>query len=68
MSNYRKAKKSIEVEPAYANGRLTVGSIYANMGELDRAEVEFRKVLELDPSNKSAQFNLQRLKAAQDAR
>ncbi len=63
----KKAEKTLEVEPGYANGRLTAGSIYANMGELERAEEQFRKVLELDPSNKNAQVNLQRLRAARGA-
>jgi Flp pilus assembly protein TadD len=56
-------EKSVATEPNYANGHLTLGSIYATMGEFDSAEREFTKTLELDPGNRSATANLQRVRA-----
>jgi predicted AlkP superfamily phosphohydrolase/phosphomutase/Flp pilus assembly protein TadD len=53
---------AVRTEPNYANGRLTLGSVYATVGDLDRAEQEFMKVLELDPTNRTAQANLQKVR------
>jgi len=55
--------RSVAVEANYANGHLTVGAIHATMGQLDLAETEFLKVLEIDPSNDSAQKNLERVRS-----
>jgi Flp pilus assembly protein TadD len=60
-------ERSITIEPNYANGHLTLGAIHATMGKLDLAEAEFRKVLEIDPGNESAQNNLERLRSQRDA-
>lgn len=60
------ATQAVTVEPNYANGYLTLGSIYATTGEHDQAEVAFRKVLEIDPSNQRAKTNLDRLEAARN--
>ncbi|MCK5497488.1 MAG: tetratricopeptide repeat protein, partial [Hyphomicrobiaceae bacterium] len=57
------SERSVTVESNYANGRLTLGAIYATMGKLDLAEAEFLKVLEIDPSNDSAQKNLERVRS-----
>jgi Tfp pilus assembly protein PilF len=60
-------RKRCAVEPNYANGHLTLGSIYGSMNDLARAEKEFRKVLEIEPSNRRAQSNLEKLQAARSA-
>jgi Flp pilus assembly protein TadD len=54
---------AIRTEPNYSNGHLTLGSVYATMGDLGRAETEFKKVLELEPGNRRAQANLDKLQA-----
>jgi tetratricopeptide (TPR) repeat protein len=59
----RLGEQSVTVEPNYANGHLTLGSVYATIGELDRAEAEFLKVLEIEPSNKSAESNLRKVRS-----
>ncbi len=61
------SERSVTVEPNYANGRLTLGAIHATMGKLDLAEAEFLKVLEIDPTNVSAQKNLERVRLQRDA-
>jgi tetratricopeptide (TPR) repeat protein len=55
------AERCVKVEPGYVNGRVTLGSAYAMSGKLDAAEVEFAEALRLDPENRSAKTNLQRL-------
>ena len=54
---------AVRTEPNYANGHLTLGSIYATARDLDRAEREFTKALELDPANRNARANLQKVRA-----
>jgi len=53
----------VRTEPNYANGHLTLGSIYATAGDLDRAEKEFTKALELDPASRSAKANIEKVRA-----
>jgi predicted AlkP superfamily phosphohydrolase/phosphomutase/Flp pilus assembly protein TadD len=55
------AKRTVETEPGYVNGHVTLGSALAMTGDLDGAEKEFRKALELDPESRSARTNLERL-------
>ncbi len=54
---------AVRTEPTYANGHLTLGSIYATARDLDRAEREFARALELDPTNRTARANLQKVQA-----
>jgi Flp pilus assembly protein TadD len=53
---------AVRTEPNYANGHLTLGSIYATAGDLDRAETEFAKALELDPASGAAKANIEKLR------
>ena len=57
------SRHSVEVDPNYANGHLTLGAVYANMGDLDHAESEFARALEIDPENHSARDNLDKVRA-----
>jgi Tfp pilus assembly protein PilF len=53
---------AVKTEPSYANGHLTLGSVSATLGDLDRAEAEFARVLELEPANRRAQMNLEKVR------
>jgi len=55
------AEQCVEIEPGYVNGRVTLGSAYAMSGRLDAAQEEFTEALRLDPENRSARTNLQRI-------
>jgi Flp pilus assembly protein TadD len=55
------AERAVELEPGYANGRVTLGSLYATSRRYDDAEREFREALRLDPENATAKENLRRL-------
>ncbi|MBP2681098.1 MAG: Type phosphodiesterase / nucleotide pyrophosphatase [Candidatus Krumholzibacteriota bacterium] len=54
---------AVRTEPSYANGHLTLGSVYATARDLDRAEVEFARALELDPTSRNARANLDKVRA-----
>ena len=56
------AENAVKVEPGYVVGRITLGSVYGMMGMFDQAEEQFQTALKLDPSNASAQRNLQILR------
>ena len=56
------AEMAVSTEPSYANGHLTLGSVSATLGDFERAEREFSRVLELDPANQRAQQNLERVR------
>lgn len=58
------ARRCVETEPGYVNGRITYGSVLAMTGRFDAAEEQFRAALELEPGNESARTNLQRLEQA----
>jgi predicted AlkP superfamily phosphohydrolase/phosphomutase len=60
------AERAVAIEPTYANGHVTLGSIYGTMHLLDLAEREFKKVLEIDPSNEHAKKNLEMLRQARN--
>jgi Flp pilus assembly protein TadD len=64
----RYGEMAVGTEPNYANGHLTLGSVYATAGDLDRAEREFMKALELDPASRSAKGNLDRVRAEKSGR
>jgi len=55
------ARRCVDTEPGYVNGRITLGSALAMTGQLDAAEVEFNEALRLEPGNRTALANLQRL-------
>jgi Flp pilus assembly protein TadD len=58
------AEQSVRTEPAYANGRVTYGTVLAMSKRYDEAETQFNEALRLDPGNESATENLKRLKIA----
>jgi Tfp pilus assembly protein PilF len=60
--------KAVAIEPKYINGHITLGSAYATRGELDLAEQHFRTALEMDPDNRTALINLNKLEQQKRAR
>ena len=46
-----RVEKAIEIEPNYASGRYTLGSIYAMSGGFGRAAREFEVALRIEPGN-----------------
>jgi predicted AlkP superfamily phosphohydrolase/phosphomutase len=56
------AEKAVGIEPKYANAHVTLGSVYATMGNFEMAEKEFNTVLEIDPGNRSAKSNLEKVR------
>jgi stress-induced-phosphoprotein 1 len=58
------AKKTVEINPAWAKGYSRVAAAEFGLGQLDDAENSYKKTLELDPQNKLAQEGLQSIQAA----
>lgn len=56
------AEMAVRTEPSYSNGHLTLGSVSAALGDLDRAETEFARALELEPTNHRARMNLEKVR------
>ena len=63
----RLAEQAVKVEPGYANGHVTLGSVYAMTRRFDDAEREFREALRIEPDNRAASENLSRLAQARRA-
>jgi stress-induced-phosphoprotein 1 len=58
------AKKTVEINPAWAKGYSRVAAAEFGLGQLDDAEKSYKKTLELDPQNKLAQEGLQSVQSA----
>jgi len=61
------AKRAVATEPGYANGHVTLGTVYAMNRRWDDAERQFREALRIEPGNATATDNLERLAAARRA-
>ena len=51
-------KSALEIDKDYALAYFELGVIYGKREEFDKAEEKFRKVVELEPANSKAHFNL----------
>jgi len=51
-------RRVLELDPHHADGRLNLGRLLHEAGQLGEAEVCYRKVLELRPDDATAAFNL----------
>ncbi len=51
-------KKAVELKPDFIDAWSTLGRAYEDLGQLDKAEDTYKKVLELDPKNKGAKEGL----------
>ena len=56
--------KAIEIEPKFAVAFANRGDVYAKKGERDRAILEYRQALVLEPGNDVALSGLKKLGAA----
>ncbi|MDC0710996.1 serine hydrolase [Stigmatella sp. ncwal1] len=54
-------KLNVEMFPASGNPYDSLGEAYLASGDLERAKVNYRKALELDPTNRGAEAALKRL-------
>ncbi|SCU77499.1 LAME_0A01310g1_1 [Lachancea meyersii CBS 8951] len=62
------AKKCIEINPTWSKGYNRVGAAHSGLGNLDDAEKNYKKALELDSSNKAAQEGLEHVQKTQQSR
>ena len=51
-------KKAVSLKPDYTDAWETLGRAYEDLGQVDKAEETYKKVLTLDPSNKEAKDGL----------
>jgi len=59
-------EQSLILDPAFIPGRINLAMAYDQRGESEKAEQEFRKVLEIDPNLGDAWYSLGLLLAQQD--
>lgn len=69
MEDYEPAlnalKKSVELAPSNAEGRVVLGKLYFDVGQEQKAEAEFKSAIEFDDLMDQAHFNLAFLYAKQ---
>ena len=53
--------KAIEIDPGHVDARLYLSILYADMGELQKADEQLRKILGIDPTNARARKFLERI-------
>ena len=53
----RSYKKAIEIDSKYIRARNNLGNLYLRMGMNKKAEMEFKRILEITPDSSSAQEN-----------
>ncbi len=58
-------KRSVELAPSNADGRVLLGKLFFDLGQEDKAEAEFKSALEFDDTLDQAYFNLAFLYAEQ---
>lgn len=56
-------QRAIEINPKDIDAHLNLGAAYGETGQIDKAEQQFHRVLELDPSEEVAIENLRRMEA-----
>jgi len=64
-SALEKATSVVQAEPKNVSAYIVRGHIYTEMNQLDQAGDDYRTILQLDPNNFSAKFNLSELKLIQ---
>lgn len=62
------AKECIKINPTWSKGYNRMGAAHFGLGDLDEAEVNYKKALELDSSNKAAKEGLDQVKRTQEQR
>jgi tetratricopeptide (TPR) repeat protein len=54
-------QKAIEIAPTYAHAYNTYGLVYASMGDIDNAQLYYKKAIAIDPNYSEPKHNLQNL-------
>ena len=62
------ATECVKINPSWPKGYTRMGAAHLGLGDLDDAESNYKKALELDPSNKIAKEGLEQVKRVQEAR
>lgn len=62
------AEECVKINPTWSKGYNRVGAAQYGLGNLDDAEKEYKKALEIDSSNKAAQEGLEQVQKTQNAR
>ncbi|CAB4256305.1 similar to Saccharomyces cerevisiae YOR027W STI1 Hsp90 cochaperone, interacts with the Ssa group of the cytosolic Hsp70 chaperones and activates Ssa1p ATPase activity [Maudiozyma barnettii] len=62
------AEECIKINPTWSKGYNRKGAAHFGLGNLDEAEVAYKKALELDASNKAAQDGLDQVHRTQESR
>ena len=57
----REFLEAIKIDPAHVDARLYLSLLYADMGELQKACGQLRKILELEPTHRRAREFLERI-------
>ena len=60
-------KQALEVDPVAPNVAYSIGLIYRDRREFDRAEKWFEKALEVNPADKDAQYQLIKVRKMKNA-
>ena len=62
------ATECVKINPSWPKGYTRMGAAHLGLGDLDEAESNYKKALELDPSNRIAKEGLDQVKRVQEAR
>lgn len=62
------ASECVKINPTWPKGYTRMGAAHIGLGDLDDAETNYKKALELDPANKIAQEGLDQVKRVQESR
>jgi tetratricopeptide (TPR) repeat protein len=54
-------QKAIEIAPTYAHAYNTFGLVYASMGDIDNAQLYYKKAIAIDPNYSQPKHNLQNI-------
>jgi len=53
--------KAIEIDPTHLDSRLHLSLLYADMGDMQKACNQLRKILEINPTHRGAHEFLKRI-------
>ncbi|KAG0656584.1 Hsp90 cochaperone [Monosporozyma unispora] len=62
------AEECVKINPTWPKGYTRIGAAHIGLGDLDDAESNYKKALEMDPNNKIAQEGLDQVKRVQESR
>lgn len=65
---FNDAEECVKINSTWPKGYTRMGAAHIGLGDLDDAETNYKKALELDPNNKIAQEGLDQVKRVQEAR